>query len=159
MSRLTVTIELDVPDGVEVADVRVESRTADAVEDRIALAPKEHQSRLRQFVRRLETLGCSIEVPAARRSDYLNVRHPDCRSRVASFSVRPGYSSGERSNAPRVEVYCDPKYVKSHPPAQANLHNGEPVHPKIYLFNAKAVDAAVDLVAISIDEKARSSRS
>lgn len=65
--------------------------------------------------------------------------------------------SNNRSKAlaPRAEIYCEPSHVERRPPAEFDLHNGTPVQAKIYLDSDEAVDAAVALTAVAIEEKSK----
>lgn len=165
MSNLKITITLNVPAGTEVRDVTTEvisdgiepaeqrqqaTPHAAKVAERIATAPAEYQNLLNDFVGRCEQeLDCAVEIPPAKRTDYLNMYlKSGRRARVASFMVR----ESEQLRGPRAEIYCDPAHAPSHPPAEPDLHNGRPVQVKVYLGDPGAIDAAVALVRIAIAE-------
>lgn len=167
MGELRITFTLIVPDGAELVDVETTLQPAkpDNVDReaerggplasnvlrRIETAPPEYQELLQQFAERCQSeLGCSVAVPQSKREDYANVYGPFGRKgRVASFMVR----ESTRLRGPRVEIYCDPGHAASHPPAEPDLHNGRPVQVKIYLGDPGALDAALVLVQIAIEER------
>jgi hypothetical protein len=167
MTTLTITLTLQVPDGVELVDVdaslaapasstvhdlfRDVATQSAGVAARVESAPEQYQAVLNSFIERCaDELGCRIEVPQAKRDDYLNVYAVGTRGgRVASFMVR----ESAQFRGPRVEIYCNPDRVAEHPPAEPDLHNHRPVQAKLYLGDPGALDAAVALVKIAIEER------
>lgn len=165
MSTLTITLKLNLPDGVTLdgidASVDEESLAepvalsgalASSVADRIGTAPGRYHDLLTELAERCRTeLGCAVEVPDGKREDYLNIYGPGRkRFRPGGFMVRE--STVRRG--PRMEIYCDPKHAATHPPAEENLHNGHPVSVKVYLADEGALDVAIGLMKIALEEHA-----
>lgn len=156
--RMLLTIE--VPDGMDVAvhAATVEARPRDAgdgtpagglsavLAEIEAQAPRSTAPFQKQFVERcVEELEVLCSLPEGKRQSYVNA-YPPRRfgsKRAASFL----FSSG------RVEIYCDPKNAGRSELADVFENNGVPVGAKLYLTSADAVQVAIELVRIGLDER------
>ncbi len=105
-------------------------------------AVAEHELR---FVELCATqLGLVARLPKSERT-YVNLVPPKRfgTKRAAAFEIRSG----------RVEIYCDPAHADTHPLADEVRHNGVPVAVKVYLTSPAAVDEAITLTRIGLDER------
>lgn len=163
-----ITIDLELPEGATVTDVRVDTlehsqRTGGApsedgplgadVLNRIGTAPPQYEAVLRAFAQFAAEHGCLVQVPQSKRPDYLNVvAPPNCRRRrVASFMVR----ESREHRGPRYEAYCGPEHAAAHSPAEPDLHHGVPVQCKGYFGDSGGLEAAKALLLVAIEESRR----
>lgn len=156
MSKITITITLDVPEGTQIhVETAAPQVVADAVpplgvpaevEDLLSrLVPKSMRPHAHAFLERcVVELGCSLEMPEGeRRLDYINLYPPQhCRrSRVAALT----YSST------RTAIYTGPIDLVGYTLAQRTMNSGVYAYPKLpHLTSDRAIDEAIALVKIAI---------
>jgi len=158
-----ITIEVDLPPGAAIGAVRVEPASPDSeaahpspasgvatqVEQRVAtVAPRSLHQWIRLYLERVaEEFATSVEIPTGKRTDYLNLYPPagHPRRRTSSITLTSG----------RTEIYCDPRHAEGRSHAEPDKHNGVPKQVKIYLDSEDAVEEAIELTAIAIEENRR----
>jgi hypothetical protein len=152
MPTITITINLDVPDGTEVKiqttnDTKELSAGLPAdVADRVErLVPTRYRPYVTSYLERATAeLGCIPEVPdSERRDEYVNVFPPArCRrARVSGLS----YSSS------RTALYTGPIDLDGFTLAEQTFNSGTYAYPKLaHLDSDAAVDEALELTKIAI---------
>jgi hypothetical protein len=158
MPSITITINLEVPEGVDV-NVSTSTDGSEALEAGIPaavqakidrLVPSRYREYFEDYVLRAITeLGCTVEVPDNdRKDDYLNVYPPArCRrSRVSGIT----YSSS------RTAVYTGAIPLSGYDHAVETNNNGKYAYPKLpHLDSTEAVDEALRLSAVAIQRLER----
>jgi hypothetical protein len=108
-----------------------------------ALAPH-----LRRFAERCTAeLELSLQLPESGTRPYLN-GYPPKRfglKRAVAFDARSG----------RAEIYCDPAHVSRFGEAEVVTNNKVPFAAKVYLQSNEAVDEAVELTRLGLEDRAR----
>jgi hypothetical protein len=91
-------------------------------------------------------LSLDLETPAGPRK-YVNAYPPKRygAKRAAAFDVKSG----------RVEIYCRPQNARGRKLAEVVTNNGEPFAVKVYLHSQDAVDEAIALTQIGLNERER----
>jgi hypothetical protein len=156
---ITITINLDVPEGTSVNvttnQPEVEAFNAGgipaAVQAKInSLVPSRYRPYFEDYVQRVITeYGCTVEIPDNdRKDDYLNVYPPArCRrSRVSGIT----YSSS------RAAIYTGAIDLAGFELAVETFNNDKYAYPKLpHLDSQEAVDEALRLSAIAIERLER----
>lgn len=153
MPTITITIDLDVPDGTEV-NITTTKPTSDNSANGIPaevqaaiehLVPSRYRPFFESYVSRaILEQGCTAEIPDnPRRDEYLNMYPPArCRrSRVSGIT----YSSS------RTALFTGAIDLSGFEHAVETLNSGIYAYPKLpHLDSAEAVDEALKLTAIAI---------
>ena len=154
---LTLTLEVETADA-EVVSIQVASPTQvrpadDGVPIDVAqmideYAPPTVAAFAADFARRcVSELDLTLELPSGERK-YVNAYPPKRygSKRAAAFDVKSG----------RVEIYCRPENADGRELAEVVTNNNIPFAAKVYLLSPEAVDIAVELTRIGLDERGRS---
>lgn len=158
MPVISITINLDVPEGTEVnvattrptADEPVNGIPADVQAAIERLVPSRYRSNVELYVRRaILEQGCSAEIPDnPRKDEYLNMYPPSrCRrSRVSGIT----YSTS------RTALFTGPIDLSGYEHAMETLNSGIYAYPKVSrLDSIDAVDEALKLTAIAVQRLER----
>jgi hypothetical protein len=96
------------------------------------------------FAERCVDLGLDLQPPSGSRK-YINAYPPKRygSKRAAAFDVKSG----------RAEIYCRPDNAKGKKHAEVVTNNDEPFAVKVYLRSAAAVDEAITLTQVGLDER------
>jgi hypothetical protein len=91
-------------------------------------------------------LGLVLRLPSGQRR-YVNAFPPKRfgSKRAAAFETKSS----------RTEIYCSPRNAKGRKYAEVVANNGEPFAVKVYLRSKAAVDEAIELVRIGMEERLR----
>lgn len=108
-------------------------------------APRDEARYQLDYIRRAaEELDLEARLPSGSRK-YVNLYPPAAFGRKRASAFQP--SSG------RLEIYCSPDRAADHPDAAVVTHRGEPHAVKIYLRSAGAVDQALSLTRLGLEER------
>jgi hypothetical protein len=155
---LVITLEVETADADnidirlgEVASPLVETATskvpADVVEMIDEYAPPSMAPFQMDFAERcVAELDLDLQRPTGERK-YVN-GYPPKRfgaKRAAAFDVKSG----------RVEIYCRPENADGRHTAEVVTNNNEPFAVKVYLQSSDAVEQAIDLTRIGLEERGR----
>jgi hypothetical protein len=157
MPTITITIDLDVPDGTEVNIATTQPGPdhsngipADVHAAIERLVPSRYRAYFEMYISRaILEQGCTAEIPDnPRKDEYLNVYPPArCRrSRVSGIT----YSSS------RTALYTGAIDLSGYEHAVETLNSGTYAYPKVpHLDSVEAVDEALKLTAIAIERLER----
>lgn len=98
-----------------------------------------------EFAKRCKSeLSLDLQTPTGGRK-YINAYPPKRfgAKRAVAFDVKSG----------RAEIYCRPENAKSRQAAEVVANRGEPVAVKVYLRSSGAVDEAIELTGIGLEER------
>jgi hypothetical protein len=156
--RIVMTLTLEVEgDGAEIVSVQVgdtpRQESATGVPSPVRELIREYSSpAMAPFVgafaeRCAAELELSLERPESGERKYVN-GYPPKRygaKRAVAFDAKSG----------RAEIYCRPENADGRDHAEAVLNNGVPFAVKVYLQSPDAVDEAVELTKIGLQERER----
>lgn len=154
---LTITLEVETGDA-EIIDVRLGESAAPPIDSLIGV-PGDVVHMIEEFAspsmapfqtdfaeRCVSELSLDLQTPTGDRK-YVNAYPPKRygAKRAAAFDVKSG----------RVEIYCRPENARRRELAEVVTNNGEPFAVKVYLHSTNAVDEAIELTRIGLDERER----
>ncbi|MEX2547674.1 MAG: hypothetical protein WD830_07785 [Chloroflexota bacterium] len=137
---------------IEVREPAPQTAASDGVPVEVSqmieeFAPPSVAQHAADYARRcVSELNLDLQLPSGERK-YVNAYPPKRygSKRASAFDLKSG----------RVEIYCRPQNADGRELAEAVTNDNEPFATKVYLHSASAVDVAIELTRIGLEERER----